>query len=301
MRVRSGACPWARRANPNASCLPSVHSTQLIWRKTGSRHPGKPHSARQGARPQYRDGAPARPHDGVSTQDARHFDTHTTEPPGGTRAEIERARHSPHLCAAPAPGSTRSRKVAGPRLLHKVSVSLSPLSRVAGRRVELIWPTRWVRRAGASDPHAGHTQRAAVLMGGHTAFSTNRHEAQPRRTSDAAEAGSVDAAHGRPVTVRQGSGHMCVCRKVRAEPEPQPARERTGSRRVQMERSPRRWMARGERQKLQQGLCYEPLAATRLQLEAHLSRQKPVRKKGCCAESDTLEASRSVTLTCGAT
>jgi hypothetical protein len=24
-------------------------------------------------------------------------------------------------------------------------------------------------------------------------------------------------------------------------------------------------------------------------------------KKGCCAESDTLEASRSVTLTCGAT
>ena len=50
------------------------------------------------------------------------------------------------------------------------------------------------------DPHAGHTQRAAVVMGGHTAFSTNRHEAKPRRTSNAAEAGSVDAAHGRPVT-----------------------------------------------------------------------------------------------------
>ena len=133
-----------------------------------------------------------------------------------------------------------------PRLLHKVSVSLSPLSRVAGRRVELIWPTRWVRRAGASDPHAGHTQRAAVLMGGHTAFSTNRHEAQPRRTSDAAEAGSVDAAHGRPVTVRQGSGHMCVCRRVRAEPEPQPARERTGSSEM-----PDGVGARGERQKLQ--------------------------------------------------
>ena len=146
---------------------------------------------------------------------------------------------------------TRQHTEVCPRLLHKVSVSLSPLSRVAGRRVELLWPTRWVRRAGASDPHAGHTQRAAVVMGGHTAFSTNRHEAKLRRTSDAAEAGSVDAAHGRPVTVRQGSGHMCVCRRVRAEPEPQPARERTGSRREQ--RSFHRadgWRACGERQKL---------------------------------------------------
>ena len=180
-----------------------------------------------------------------------------------------------------------------PRLLHKVSVSLSPLSRVAGRRVELIWPTRWVRRAGASDPHAGHTQRAAVLMGGHTAFSTNRHEAQPRRTSDAAEAGSVDAAHGRPVTVRQGSGHMCVCRRVRAEPEPQPARERTGSRREQ--RSVHRadgWRAVNAF-KLQRACNWK-----------HIFHDKNLclsGKKGCSAESDTLEASRSVTLACGAT
>ena len=56
----------------------------------------------------------------------------------------------------------------------------------------------------------------------------------------------MDAAHGRPVTVRQGSGHMCVCRRVRAEPEPQPARERTGSSEM-----PDGVGARGERQKLQ--------------------------------------------------
>ena len=183
---------------------------------------------------------------------------------------------------------TRQHTEVCPRLLHKVSVSLSPLSRVAGRRVELIWPTRWVRRAGASDPHAGHTQRAAVLMGGHTAFSTNRHEAQPRRTSDAAEAGSVDAAHGRPVTVRQGSGHMCVCRRVRAEAEPQPARERTGSSEM-----PDGVGARGERQKLQRACNWKHTFHHK-----NLCQEKRVL---CYAESDTLEASRSVTLTCGAT
>ena len=36
-------------------------------------------------------------------------------------------------------------------------------------------------------------------------------------------------------------------------------------------------------------------------LDVHLSRQICLEKKGCCTESDALEASRSVTLTCGAT
>ena len=96
----------------------------------------------------------------------------------------------------------------------------------------------------------------------------------------------MDAAHGRPVTVRQGSGHMCVCRRVRAEPEPQPARERTGSSEM-----PDGVGARGERQKLQRACNWK-----------HTFHDKNLsEKKGCCAESDTLEASRSVTLTCGAT
>ena len=96
----------------------------------------------------------------------------------------------------------------------------------------------------------------------------------------------MDAAHGRPVTVRQGSGHTCACRRVRAEPEPQPARERTGSSEM-----PDGVGARGERQKLQRACNWK-----------HTFHAKTfVRKKGCSAESDTLEASRSVTLTCGAT
>ena len=244
--MRSGACPWARRQTqtPHLPPLRPLNSTDLAQN-------GQPAQASHTAHGK----APDRTR---SIEMARRR-AHTT----GCRPGRTMFRHAYHGAARRYQGGdregapqsalvrcTRTRQhtltEVCPRLLHKVSVSLSPLSRVAGRRVELIWPTRWVRRAGASDPHAGHTQRAAVVMGGHTAFSTNRHEAQPRRTSDAAEAGSVDAAHGRPVTVRQGSGHMCVCRRVRAEPEPQPARERTGSSEM-----PDGVGARGERQKLQ--------------------------------------------------
>ena len=74
----------------------------------------------------------------------------------------------------------------------------------------------------------------------------------------------MDAAHGRPVTVRQGSGHMCVCRRVRAEPEPQPARERTGSSEM-----PDGVGARGERQKLQRACNWK-----------HTLNQKNLSEKG---------------------
>ena len=246
MRVRSGACPWARRANPNASPEPPLrplNATDLAQNGQPAQASHTAHgkapdrSIEMARRRAHTTGCRRRTHD-ISTRIPR------------SRAAVPGRRSRGRATVSALVRCTRTRQhtltEVCPRLLHKVSVSLSPLSRVAGRRVELIWPTRWVRRAGASDPHAGHTQRAAVLMGGHTAFSTNRHEAQPRRTSDAAEAGSVDAAHGRPVTVRQGSGHMCVCRRVRAEPEPQPARERTGSSEM-----PDGVGARGERQKLQ--------------------------------------------------
>ena len=208
--MRSGACPWARRANPNASPEPPLrplNATDLAL-KTGSRH-------RQARSHTAHGKAPG----------ARHFDTHATEPPRGTRAEIERARHSPHLCAAPAPGSTRSPKLA---LLCCTRCQFRSITIHPGRRSSSRVPMADAvgHASGGQRPtssHASQTRRAAVVMGGHTALSTNRQEAEPQQTGDAADAGSVDAAHGRPVTVRQGSGHMCVCRRVRAEPEPQPA------------------------------------------------------------------------------
>ena len=52
------------------------------------------------------------------------------------------------------------------------------------------------------------------------------------------------------------------------------------------------------------GLLPDPRSCFPGALDAHLSCKKEAhlsRKKGCCAESVTLEASRSVTLTCGAT
>ena len=108
VRVRSGACPWAQREPkrllpPLRPLIPTrlAQNGQTAWASLTELHGKAPDRSR--------DGAPARPQDGVSTQDAQHVDTHTTERPGGTRTEIERTRHSPHLCAAPAPGSTRSR------------------------------------------------------------------------------------------------------------------------------------------------------------------------------------------------
>ena len=134
----------------DASCLPSelrpLNSTHLAQNGQTAR---ASHTELHGKAPDCRrstDGAPARPQDGVSTQDAQHVDTHTTERPGGTRTEIEKAAPGATVrtrFAAPAPSSTRSRKLAlvpgstrsrklaldrpsTPRLLqHKVSVSLS--------------------------------------------------------------------------------------------------------------------------------------------------------------------------------
>ena len=191
--MRSGACPWARRQTQTHHLPPlrPLNSTDLAQNGQPAQASHTAHgkapdrSIEMARRRAHTTGCRRRTHD-ISTRIPRSRPAVPGRRSRG-RATVRTCALHPHPAAA-----QHTLTEVCPRLLHKVSVSLSPLSRVAGRRVELIWPTRWVRRAGASDPHAGHTQRAAVLMVP-TAFSTNRHKAQPRRTSDAAEAGSVDA------------------------------------------------------------------------------------------------------------
>ena len=104
-----------RGANPNASCLPSVHSYQLVWPKTGRRHgqasqsctARRPTAVETARRRAHTTGCRRRTH-GISTRTPRKARRYQD----GDREGAPLARHCPHVCAAPAPGSTRSRELA---------------------------------------------------------------------------------------------------------------------------------------------------------------------------------------------
>ena len=231
MRVRSGACPWARRQTQTHHLPPlrPLNSTDLAQNgqpaqashTAHGKAPDRTRSIEMARRRAHTTGCRRRTHD-ISTRIPRSRPAVPGRRSRG-RATVRTCALHPHPAAH---GSLPSSLAQG----VSFTIAIEP-GRRSSSRAHMADAVG--QASGGQRPTCRSHAKSGSCHGRSYGF---QHE--PTRSAAAANqrcsGGRQCGRCARAVSDgRQGSGHMCVCRRVRAEPEPQPARERTGSRREQ--------------------------------------------------------------------